>query len=87
MIPVDSDSIAGEYAVLLNELNQYNPELLDKKRVLAVTKSDLADPELIREMKSDLPDIPWVFISSQNRVNLNKLKDILWRELNTPADD
>jgi len=87
MIPVDSDSIAGEYAVLLNELNQYNPELLDKKRVLAVTKSDLADPELIREMKSDLPDIPWVFISSQNRVNLNKLKDILWRELNTPVDD
>jgi GTP-binding protein len=87
LIPVDTKSISGEYTVLLNELKQYNPELLDKKRVLAVTKSDLADTELMQAMKSDLPGIPWVFISSHDRTNLNKLKDILWHELNTPADD
>lgn len=87
MIPVDSKSIAHEYSVLINELKEYNPELLDKKRVLAVTKSDLADPELMHEMKAELPDVPWVFISSQSGSNLQKLKDILWKELNTPADD
>ena len=86
MIPVDSKSIRGEYTVLLNELKEYNPELLDKKRVLAVTKSDLADEELIREMSADLPEIPCVFISSIIQVNLHKLRDILWRELNTPDD-
>jgi GTP-binding protein len=87
MIPADTRSIKGEYEILLNELKQYNPELLDKKRVLAITKSDLADPELIQEMKADLPGIPWVFISSLIGTNLNKLKDILWRELNSPEDD
>jgi GTP-binding protein len=87
MIPVDSKSIAHEYSVLINELKEYNPELLDKKRVLAITKSDLADPELMHEMQMELPDVPWVFISSQNGSNLQKLKDILWKELNTPAND
>jgi GTP-binding protein len=87
MIPVDSRDIAKEYSVLLNELKAYNPELLDKKRVLAVTKSDLADPELIREMRVGLPDIPVVFISSQNNINLHKLKDMLWKELNASEDD
>jgi GTP-binding protein len=84
---VDSKSIAGEYQVLLNELKEYNPELLDKKKVLAITKSDLADPDLIREMKEELPGIPCVFISSHTRSNLNKLKDILWKELNSSLDD
>jgi GTP-binding protein len=81
MIPVDSKSISGEYAVLLNELKQYNPELLDKKRVLAITKSDLADGELMKEMEAELPGIPCVFISSQANRNLQKLKDMLWKEL------
>jgi len=87
MIPVDCKDISREYAILLNELKEYNPELLDKKRVLAITKSDLADDELIKEMKVGLPDLPWVFISSQTGVNLQKLKDILWKELNTYEND
>jgi GTPase len=84
MIPADSKNIAHEFDILLNELKEYNPELLDKKRILAITKSDLADAELIRDMKKELPDIPSVFISSQTGSNLQKLKDMLWVELNTP---
>ncbi len=87
MIPADSKDISKEYAVLLNELKEYNPELLDKKRVLAITKSDLADAELIRDMKKDLPDLPCVFISSQTGNNLQKLKDMLWKELISSMDD
>jgi GTP-binding protein len=86
MIPVDCKDISREYAILFNELKEYNPELLDKKRVLAITKSDLADDELMREMKVDLPDLPWIFISSQTGANLQKLKDMLWKELTTPAN-
>ena len=82
-VPADSKSILEEYHVLLNELRLYNPELLDKKRVLAVTKCDLADEELMQEMRADLPDIPWIFISSHKKVHLHKLTEILWRELNT----
>jgi GTP-binding protein len=84
MIPVDCKNIAAEYAILLNELKQYNPELLDKKRVLAVSKCDLADFELINEMKKEMPDVPAVFISSQTGMKLQDLKDMLWKELNTP---
>ncbi len=84
MIPADSKNIINEFEVLLNELKEYNPELLDKKRILAITKSDLADAELIRDMKKELPDVPSVFISSQTGNNLQKLKDMLWVELNTP---
>jgi GTP-binding protein len=82
MIPADSKDIRKEYHILLNELDQYNPELLDKTRVLAITKSDLADDELIRELKKDLPDIPAVFISSHRKTRLEKLKQMLWEELN-----
>jgi GTPase len=82
MIPVDSKSISTEFNILLNELREFNPELLDKKRVLAITKSDLADPELMDEMKAELPPIPHVFISSHKNHNLQKLKDLLWKELN-----
>ena len=82
MIPVDSKDIRKEYNILLNELKEYNPELLDKPRVLAITKSDLADEELISEMKKDLPDLPSVFISSYGKKGLPKLKDVLWRSLN-----
>jgi GTP-binding protein len=83
MIPADSNNIHHEYNVLLNELEQYNPELLDKKRVLAITKSDMLDEELIAEMKKDLPEVPHVFISSITQFGIDKLKDMLWRELNS----
>jgi GTP-binding protein len=83
MIPVDSKSIPDEYNILMRELKKYNPELLDKKRVLAVTKSDLADKELMKELETELPGIPSVFISSIAGYNLSRLKDILWKELNS----
>jgi GTP-binding protein len=83
IIPADSKGIAEEYRILLNELEEYNPELLDKKRVLAVSKCDLADQELMQEMKTELPDIPAVFISSRTQWNLDKLKDLIWKELTT----
>lgn len=82
MIPVDSNDIKKEYNILLNELKQFNPELLDKSRVLAITKSDLADAELTVEMKKHLPNLPFVFISSHKNLGLNKLKNLLWNELN-----
>ncbi|HNP48266.1 MAG TPA: GTPase ObgE [Bacteroidia bacterium] len=83
MIPCDSKNIQKEYDILLNELKQYNPELLDKSRILAITKSDMLDAELIEEMKRDLPkDIKSVFISSVAQSGLEQLKDLLWAELN-----
>jgi len=85
MVPADSKDIRKEYQILLNELQQYNPELLDKNRVLAVTKCDLADDEIIRELKKDLPEIPCVFISSHKKTGLEKLKNLLWEELNRNA--
>jgi len=82
MIPADSKNITGEYHILLNELGKYNKELLDKKKVLAISKSDLLDDELIDEIKSDLPDVTSVFISSITGYQLNELKDLLWEKLN-----
>jgi GTP-binding protein len=82
MVTADSNDIHGEYKTLVNELNKYNPELLDKKRILAITKSDLVDDELIEDIKKDLPKIPYVFISSVTKHNITKLKDLIWRELN-----
>ncbi|UCH15527.1 MAG: GTPase ObgE [Bacteroidales bacterium] len=82
MVAADSDNIHNEYKILLNELKKYNPELLDKKRVLAITKSDLVDEELTEDLKKDLPKVPYVFISSLTNYNIAKLKDLLWRELN-----
>lgn len=83
MVPVDSPDIHNEYKILLNELKQYNPELLDKKRVLAITKADCADKELMAEMEKDLPAIPYVFISSVVGNGVTELKDLLWSELNS----
>ncbi len=83
MIPCDSKNIAHEYDILVNELRCYNPELLHKKRVLAITKSDLLDEELTQEIKRNLPDIPWIFISSITGKGLDKLKDMLWNTLNS----
>lgn len=82
MVPADSKNIGREYDILLDELKQYNPELLDKKRMLAISKSDYADKELIEEMKAELPDIPYVFISSVTGAGIPELKDELWKLLN-----
>jgi len=82
MVPADADNIREEYNILLNELKKYNPELLDKQRVLAVTKCDMLDDELIEEIEPTLPSIPHIFISSVTGYNIPQLKDILWGELN-----
>ncbi len=83
MIPCDTDDIAKEYGILLNELKQFNPELLDKPRVLAITKSDMLDEELKEMISPDLPGgIPTVFISSVAQQGLTELKDTLWAQLN-----
>ncbi len=85
MIPADSKNIKKEYEILLNELKKYNPELLDKGRVLAISKSDMLDDELIEETKKELPEnVPCVFISSITTMGINKLKDLIWAELNKP---
>lgn len=81
MVPCDSDDIHAEYKTLLNELEKYNPELLDKNRILAITKTDMLDDELIEEIKKDLPDIPSLFISSVAQVGLQELKDLIWEQL------
>lgn len=82
MIPADSDDIRRDYEILLGELTQYNPELLDKERLLAVTKCDMLDEELIRQMQGQLPEgIPSVFISSISGLNIPRLKDMLWTAL------
>ncbi len=82
LVPIDSDNIDKEYRILLNELKEYNPELLDKSRVLAITKSDLFDDEMIEDLKAEIPkDVETIFISSITRKGINELKDILWRKL------
>jgi len=83
LVPSDSKSIVKEYTILLGELRQYNPELLDKKMLLAISKSDLLDAELEREIKKELPDVPFVFISSISGKGLMRLKDMIWENLNT----
>lgn len=82
MVPADSKDIKHEYEILINELQKYNPELLDKRRVLAISKSDMLDEELIDEIRQDLPDLPRVFISSLTGQGLDRLKDMLWKVLN-----
>lgn len=86
LVPADADDIHEEYRVLLNELAQYNPELLDKQRILAISKSDMLDEELMDELSKDLPDIPHLFISSVTGMNIQKLKDLLWLELNKDGE-
>jgi len=83
MVPADSDDIAKEYEILLGELQKYNPELLDKDRILAISKSDMLDEELIAEIKKELPkDLPSLFISSVAQQGLTELKDLIWEKLN-----
>ncbi len=83
MIPCDCDDIKKEYNILLSELERYNPELLDKERILAITKCDMLDEQMKNEMKKLLPqNIESIFISSVTGENIPQLKDILWRVLN-----
>jgi GTP-binding protein len=87
MVPGDTDDIKREYEILLNELRQFNPDMLDKHRVLAVTKCDLLDDELMDMLKETLPqDLPVVFISAVTGFGLNELKDVLWEELNSESN-
>jgi GTP-binding protein len=82
MVPADAKDIKNEFEILLNELKKYNPELLDKKRLLAITKSDMLDEELLTAMKKEIPkNIPSVFISSITNQGLVELKDLIWKEL------
>ena len=87
MVPGDTDDIKREYEILLNELRQFNPDLIDKHRVLAVTKCDLLDEELIDMLRETLPDdLPVVFISAVANQGLDELKDVLWAELNDESN-
>lgn len=87
MVPGDTDDIKREYEILLGELRNFNPELLQKHRVLAVTKSDLLDEELIEMLSETLPDdLPVVFISAVTGFGISELKDTLWRELNAESN-
>lgn len=82
MIPADSDDICRDYEILLGELTQYNPELLDKQRLLSITKCDMIDDELIEQMRAHLPaNVESVFISSVSGLNITTLKDMLWAAL------
>lgn len=84
MIAADSKNINDEYNILNKELEEYNPELLNKKRVLAITKSDIIDDELEKLINDELPkNIPTIFISSLANKNILQLKDILWKILNS----
>lgn len=90
MIAADSKNIIEEYKILKNELRQHNPELLDKRRVIAITKCDMLDDIMLKQMKKEVPTdknpgntkVPIVFISSVSGFNIQKLKDVLWQELN-----
>ena len=85
MVPADTDrTIREEYAILLNELTAYNPELADKPKLLAITKSDMLDEELEKEMEQELPeDVPYIFISSVTGKNILPLKDMIWKAINS----
>ncbi|HTM65045.1 MAG TPA: GTPase, partial [Flavipsychrobacter sp.] len=83
LIPADSPDHAGEFRILYNELERYNPELLDKKVILAISKSEMLDDELKHEIAALLPkEIPHIFISSLANINITQLKDMLWQALN-----
>ncbi len=88
MIPADSSDIRQDYEVLLNELRQFNPDLADKSRVLAISKSDMLDDELREAIQAELPEgVPSIFISAVTGQGLTELKDLLWREVNSDERD
>ncbi len=83
MVPADTDDIEKEYNILLNELKMYNPELLVKERLLAISKSDMLDEEMKEQMEANIPkDLPHIFISGMTGENLKELKDLIWKALN-----
>jgi GTP-binding protein len=89
LVPCDTKDIVEEYKILLNELEQFNPELLEKKRLLGISKCDLLDEELEAEMRKDLNKrlkgknkVPYIFFSSASHKNIQELKDLLWKQLN-----
>lgn len=87
MVPGDTDNIRKEYEILLGELKKFNPGMLDKHRVLAVTKCDLLDEELMEMLREELPeDLPVVFISAVSGLGITGLKDVLWQELNSESN-
>lgn len=87
MVPGDTDDIKKEYEILLNEVSTFNPELMDKQRVLAITKRDLLDDELVEMLSADLPDdLPHVFISAVANMGIQELKDVLWAALNSESN-
>ena len=88
MVPANTDDVKKEYDILLNELKKYNPELMDKDRILAVTKCDLVDEDKIKEIKKHLPKkVPYVFICSVTGQGINELKDLIWLTLNRDEED
>lgn len=87
MIPADADDIVAQYNILLGELEKFNPQLMDKHRILAISKSDMLDDELMQEIATTLPDdIPHVFISAVSGFGLTELKDVLWRAINDESN-
>ncbi len=87
LVSCESDNIKKDYEILLNELKQFNPEMLTKKRILAVTKCDIIDDELVEMLKEDLPDdLPVVFISAVSGYGVMNLKDVIWKELNSKSN-
>lgn len=87
LVPADSNDIKKDYEILLNELREFNPELMDKSRILAISKSDMLDDELREEIAKELPEgVPTVFISSVTGYGLTELKDMLWREINNESN-
>ena len=91
IVPADTKDIPAEYEILANELNAYNPELLDKQRVLAVSKCDLLDTEMLKEldvqMRESFRNLPYVYISSHTQMGIMKLKDVLWQKMNQSNED
>jgi len=84
MIACDSNDIRKEYGILLHELKRYNPDLLDKKRLLAITKCDMLDAQMMEEMKAHLPEgVDYLFISSVSGYNIDQLKDLVWHQINS----
>jgi small GTP-binding protein len=88
MVPADAENIAAQYHILLNELEKYNSELLDKPRLLAITKADLLDDELISLIEMELPkNIAYVFISAVTGYGIDKLKDLIWSQISSSIRD
>ncbi len=87
LIPADSENHHKEYDILLNELKEYNPELLDKSRIVAISKSDMLDGELKREISATLGELPHLYFSSVSGEGIIELKDLIWKTLNPPASN